>query len=79
MERARAFIIFFIFSIHSCVYANSIIQQLDQYVNVLNSDKSKLMVVFDIDDTILSNQEPIQSHNEFSIPHLISYQHRSSL
>ncbi len=79
MERARAFIIFFIFSIHSCVYANSIIQQLDQYVNVLNSDQSKLMVVFDIDDTILSNQEPIRSHNEFSIPHLISYQHRSSL
>ena len=38
-----------------------------------------MMVVFDIDDTILSNQAPIKSHNSFSIPHLIAYQHRGSL
>ncbi len=79
MERARAYIITFIIFIVSDAYSNPIIQQIDQYISTLNISKSKMMVVFDIDDTILSNKDPIESHNDFSIPHLIAYQHRASL
>ena len=55
MERARAYIITFIIFIVSDAYSNPIIQQIDQYISTLNISKSKMMVVFDIDDTILSN------------------------
>lgn len=79
MEKTTNLLIsIFFFTIQS-ISANHTINDVYQYIHVLDKNKSQLMLVFDIDDTVLSNKEFINFHGEFSIPSINANHHRANL
>lgn len=79
METKRKFfcLIFFVVFIEQCLSNN--FSQLQELINGYEGDHSKLLVVFDIDDTILSNSNQIKYHGKYSIPHTIAHQDHANL
>lgn len=79
MEKTTYSLIPIFFLIIQTIFANHSIDDVYQYIHVLDKNKSQLMLVFDIDDTVLSNKEFINFHGEFSIPNINANHHRANL